>query len=113
MSAAIPASARVTVDGRSRGDTPLVLRDLPPGDHEVLLEAGPQKIKQTVRIEPGITSQLVVPLGNRSRSYRLRVQSFTAKGCRRTQGSPGATAHRVAKSTHVELQNSYTSNSRL
>ena len=60
-----PANAKVTVDGRARGTTPLVLRDLAPGDHEVLLEAGKQKIRQTVRIEPGMTSQLVVPLGGR------------------------------------------------
>ncbi len=60
-----PVSAKVTVDGRARGNSPLVLRDLAPGDHEVLLEAGRQKIKQTVRIEPGMTSQLVVPMGSR------------------------------------------------
>jgi hypothetical protein len=60
-----PTSAKVTVDGRARGNTPLVLRDLAPGDHEVLLEAGRQKVRQTVRIEPGMTSQLVVPLGAR------------------------------------------------
>lgn len=57
-----PAGARVTVDGRSRGATPLVVRDLPPGEHEVLIEAGRQKVRQTVKVEPGITSQLVVPL---------------------------------------------------
>jgi hypothetical protein len=60
-----PANAKVTVDGRARGTTPLVLRDLAPGDHEVLLEAGRQKVRQTVRIEPGMTSQLVVPLSGR------------------------------------------------
>ena len=58
-----PVSAKVTVDGRARGNSPLVLRDLAPGDHEVLLEAGRQRVKQTVRIEPGVTSQLVVPMG--------------------------------------------------
>ncbi len=58
-----PVKARVTVDGRYRGDTPLALRDLPPGDHEVLLEAGRQRVRHTVRVEPGITSQLLVPLG--------------------------------------------------
>jgi hypothetical protein len=60
-----PAYAKVTVDGRPRGTTPLVLRDLAPGDHEVLLEAGRQRVRQTVRIEPGMTSQLVVPMGGR------------------------------------------------
>jgi hypothetical protein len=58
-----PAKARVTVGGQFRGETPLVLKDLPPGDVEVVLHAGSREIKQVVRIEPGITSQLVVPLG--------------------------------------------------
>lgn len=60
-----PATAKVTVDGRPRGTTPLVLRDLAPGDHEVVLEAGRQRVRQTVRIEPGMTSQLVVSMGGR------------------------------------------------
>ena len=56
-----PVSARVSVAGQYRGVTPLVLKDLPPGDHEVLLQSKTRQVKQTVRIEPGITSQLVVP----------------------------------------------------
>jgi hypothetical protein len=57
-----PATARVSVAGQYRGTTPLVLKDLPPGDIEVLLQSGNRQVRQTVRIEPGITSQLVVPL---------------------------------------------------
>jgi hypothetical protein len=60
-----PARARVTVDGQYRGMTPIVIKDLPPGDHEVVLEANGRQVKQTVRVEPGVTSQLVVPLGSR------------------------------------------------
>jgi hypothetical protein len=60
-----PGKARVSVDGQFRGTTPLVLKDLPPGNHEVVLESGSNKVRQTVRIEPGVTSQLVVPLGSR------------------------------------------------
>jgi hypothetical protein len=58
-----PAKARVSVGGQFRGETPLVLKDLPPGEVEVVVQAGSRQVKQTVRIEPGITSQLVVPLG--------------------------------------------------
>jgi hypothetical protein len=58
-----PAKARVTVGGQYRGETPLVLKDLPPGEVEVVVQAGNREVKQSVRIEPGITSQLVVPLG--------------------------------------------------
>ena len=58
-----PVKARVSVSGQYRGETPLTLKDLPPGDVEVLVQAGGREVRQTVRIEPGITSQLVVPLG--------------------------------------------------
>lgn len=58
-----PAKARVTVGGQDRGMTPLVLTDLPPGDVDVVVRLGGREVRQTVRIEPGITSQLVVPLG--------------------------------------------------
>jgi hypothetical protein len=58
-----PPRARVLVDGQARGTTPLVLSDLPPGDHEIVLDAGRgRQVKQFVRIEPGVTSRLVVPL---------------------------------------------------
>jgi hypothetical protein len=60
-----PAKARVSVDGQYRGMAPLVIKDLPPGDHEVMLEANGRQVKQTVRVEAGVTSQLVVPLGSR------------------------------------------------
>jgi CRISPR/Cas system-associated exonuclease Cas4 (RecB family) len=58
-----PANARVTISGQNRGVTPLVLRDLPPGEMEVVVRLGSREVRQTVRIEPGITSQLVVPMG--------------------------------------------------
>jgi hypothetical protein len=58
-----PPKARVSVDGQFRGVTPIVIRELPPGDHEILIEAGSRQVRQTVRVEPGITAQLVVPLG--------------------------------------------------
>jgi hypothetical protein len=58
-----PAKAQVTVGGQDRGLTPLVLRDLPPGEVEVVVRLGGRLVRQMVRIEPGITSQLVVPLG--------------------------------------------------
>lgn len=60
-----PPGARVTIDGQNRGTTPVTIRDLAPGDHQVVLEAGGRKVAQTVRIEAGITAQLVVPLPRR------------------------------------------------
>lgn len=58
-----PPNARVIISGQERGVTPLVLRDLPPGEIEVVVRLGAREVRPKVRIEPGITSQLVVPLG--------------------------------------------------
>ncbi|MDP2053710.1 MAG: PEGA domain-containing protein [Acidobacteriota bacterium] len=61
-----PPGARVTIDGQSRGTTPVTVRDLAPGDHQVVIEAsGGRKVTQSVRIDAGITAQLVVPLPRR------------------------------------------------
>lgn len=60
-----PPGARVSIDGRDRGRAPLTIRDLPPGDHDVVLEANGRTVKQVVRIDPGTTAQLVVPMPRR------------------------------------------------
>jgi hypothetical protein len=57
-----PSGARITIDGRARGTTPMTVSDLAPGDHTVVLEAGGRKVQQAVRIEAGITAELVVPM---------------------------------------------------
>ena len=57
-----PAEARVTIDGRERGSTPLTIRDVDPGDYKVVLERAGWKSTQVVRVEPGGTAQLVVPI---------------------------------------------------
>lgn len=60
-----PSGARVMIDGQPRGTTPATIRDLPAGDHSVVLEAGGRKATQAVKIEPGSTAQLVVPMPRR------------------------------------------------
>jgi hypothetical protein len=57
-----PSPARVTIDGQSRGSTPVTLRDVAPGDYQVVLERAGWKSTQVVRVEPGATAQLVVPI---------------------------------------------------
>ena len=57
-----PAGARITIDGRPRGTTPETISDLTPGDHTVVLESGGRKVSQAIRIQAGITAQLVVPI---------------------------------------------------
>lgn len=57
-----PAGARVTVDGQPHGTSPLTIYDLPPGDHEVLLESDLGSVRQHVTIEAATTASLVVPM---------------------------------------------------
>jgi hypothetical protein len=59
-----PAGAQVSIDGVAQGPAPLVIPNLAPGSHAVLLEGAAGSVKQTtVVIEAGVTASLVVPLG--------------------------------------------------
>jgi hypothetical protein len=60
-----PSGARVTIDGQPRGTTPATIRELPAGDHAVVLELGGRKVTQTVKVETGSTAQIVVPIPRR------------------------------------------------
>ena len=60
-----PSGARITIDGQPRGTTPATIPNLTAGDHTVVLELAGRKASQAVRIEPGGTAQLVVPLPRR------------------------------------------------
>jgi hypothetical protein len=57
-----PAGATVSIDGRPYGVTPLALSDVRPGDLRVVLRLGGREIKQTVRVEAGVTASLIVPM---------------------------------------------------
>jgi len=57
-----PAGANVTVDGHAYGKSPLTVEGLAPGAHTVLLENDLGSITQEVKIEPGTTASLMVPL---------------------------------------------------
>jgi hypothetical protein len=57
-----PSGARITIDGQPRGTTPATIANLSAGDHTVVLELGGRKASQAVKIAPGGTAQLVVPL---------------------------------------------------
>lgn len=50
-----PSGARVSIDGRPRGTTPLVLTDLTPGVHEVVLTNGGTTVRRQVRLGAGPT----------------------------------------------------------
>jgi serine/threonine protein kinase len=63
-----PSGARVSVDGQPRGTSPLIVSDLTPGDHVVTLESDLGSISQAVRIEPGLSASLIVPLAPKGSS---------------------------------------------
>ena len=60
-----PSGARVIIDGQPRGTTPATIRNLSAGDHTVVLELGGRKVTQSIKIDPGSTAQLVVPIPRR------------------------------------------------
>jgi len=60
-----PSGARVIIDGQPRGTTPATIRELAAGDHALVLEIGSRKVSQSVKIEPGSTAQLMVPIPRR------------------------------------------------
>jgi sorbitol-specific phosphotransferase system component IIA len=53
-----PAGGDVIVDGVTRGAAPLTLRDLPVGEHRVVVRARGTTYTRTVRIEVGTTASL-------------------------------------------------------
>ena len=57
-----PAGARVSIDGRHRGVTPLTLTNIQPGTYQVSLEREGAEVRQTVRVDSGASVSLVAPL---------------------------------------------------
>jgi len=53
-----PAGARVLLDGKPRGVTPLTLSDLSPGKHEVALESNAGTVRRTVTVVANETAQI-------------------------------------------------------
>jgi PEGA domain-containing protein len=57
-----PAGARVTVDGTARGVSPVLITDLVPGEHAVVVENDLGTAAQTVTVESGMRASLVLEL---------------------------------------------------
>ncbi len=55
-----PPGAQVTLDGVPKGTTPVVVSDVPPGQHRVTVSAGDKTINRTVNVTRGTTATLVV-----------------------------------------------------
>ncbi len=57
-----PAGAEVAVDGVRRGPSPIVVRDLPPGRHTVVVESERGTVRRTVRLRAGTPADLHVSI---------------------------------------------------
>jgi len=57
-----PTGARVTVDNITMGTTPMIAGELAPGAHTIKVEGNHAAVSQTVTIEAGVSSSLVIPL---------------------------------------------------
>ncbi len=57
-----PAGAKVTLDGKPVGQSPLTLEDVAPGRHTLTFVSGSGTVKRTVRVEAGRTARLDVPI---------------------------------------------------
>lgn len=57
-----PAGARVLLDGKAMGETPVTLADLAPGKHALTIVGSSGSVKKVIRIEAGKTLALEVPI---------------------------------------------------
>jgi hypothetical protein len=57
-----PAGARILLDGKPAGESPLTLEAVPAGRHTVTFVTASGAVKRTVRIEAGRTAKLDVPI---------------------------------------------------
>jgi serine/threonine protein kinase len=62
-----PPGALVSVDSIPRGASPVTIGNLAPGDHTVVVSANGNSVQQSVTVDAGMTSALVVPLGVRDK----------------------------------------------
>jgi hypothetical protein len=57
-----PAGARVVLDGTPRGQSPLTLSDVPPGDHQLVVEHGAARLERRFTLAPAERLTFYVPL---------------------------------------------------
>jgi hypothetical protein len=57
-----PPGAAVTIDGVSRGVSPLRISDLPPGTHAVTLARAGRLLRRSITVRAGASTSLVVPM---------------------------------------------------
>jgi eukaryotic-like serine/threonine-protein kinase len=57
-----PAGARVMVDGTARGSTPLVLTDIAPGEHAVIISNGDASVTRKVTVAASASASVMASL---------------------------------------------------
>ena len=57
-----PPGALVTIDALPRGNSPVTISNLDPGEHSVVLRGDTGSVTQSVTIEAGVTASLNVPI---------------------------------------------------
>jgi hypothetical protein len=57
-----PAGARILLDGKAAGESPLVIDDVAPGRHTITFLSSSGSVKRTVRVEAGRTAKVDVPI---------------------------------------------------
>jgi hypothetical protein len=57
-----PPGARVAVDGRPRGSSPLTVADLTPGEHQIAVTSGSESAGRTVMVSAGGTASVMFSL---------------------------------------------------
>lgn len=57
-----PPGAQITIDGQPVGAAPMLITNLAPGPHTVVLQRETASVQHSVTIEPGSTASLVAPL---------------------------------------------------
>ena len=57
-----PAGARIVIDGKAAGESPVALDGIPAGRHTVTFVTPSGSVKRTIRIEAGRTTKLDVPI---------------------------------------------------
>ena len=57
-----PAGARVLLDGKAVGESPVTLTDLAPGKHALTIVGSSGSVKKVIRLEAGKTLSLEVPI---------------------------------------------------
>jgi len=73
-----PSKAKVTVDGHFWGRSPVTVKGLTPGTHQIVLENESGSFSDDVVIEAGATASLVVPMATKPQTVGANVSGWVA-----------------------------------